>query len=118
MGLRQRATEDREVLAVHGDRPIGDPSVARHDAVTEEALLPDAELGGPMRDECIELDEASGVEEQVEPLARGQLAALVLLFDALFAAAQHRLGTHAAQPFGPFVDRHGPPCLCAKTSPF
>ena len=36
--------------------------------------LGEAEFGGSMRDECIELDERARIEQEVEPLARGQLA--------------------------------------------
>ena len=38
-------------------------------------------------DSFVEFDERVRVQEQVEPFARGQLAAFVLLLDATFAAA-------------------------------
>ena len=41
-----------------------------------------------MLDEHVELLERALVEQQFDALARGQLAAFVLGFDALFAAAQ------------------------------
>ncbi len=40
-----------------------------------------------MGDEPVELDEAAFVEQQVEPLARGELALLVLLGDPCGATA-------------------------------
>ena len=40
-----------------------------------------------MGDEAVELDEAALVEQEVEPLARGELALLVLLGDARGAPA-------------------------------
>jgi hypothetical protein len=43
-------------------------------------------------DEHVELLERALVEEQLDALARGELAAGMLLDDALFAAAQQRLG--------------------------
>ena len=45
-------------------------------------VLLEAEVGGAVGDEPVELDEAALVEEEIEPLARGQLALLVLLRDA------------------------------------
>ena len=44
-------------------------------------LLVEAEVGGAVGDEAVELDEAALVEQEVEPLAGGELALLVLLGD-------------------------------------
>ena len=53
-----------------------------------------------------------GVEQQVEPLARGQLAARVLLVDARLAAAQARFGAHRTQSSDrTLVARHAVPPL-------
>ena len=61
-----------------------------------------------MRDERVELDERARVEQQLESFARGQLAARVLLLDALLATAELRLGAHRHQPLEPLlVRRHG-----------
>ena len=53
--------------------------VAGDYAVTRIDLLIQAEVGGAMGDEAVQLDEAALVEQKVEPLARGELALLVLL---------------------------------------
>ena len=53
----------------------------------EVLLLGQAEVGGAVGDEAVELDEAARIEQQVEPLAGGELALLVLLGDAVGAAA-------------------------------
>ena len=45
----------------------------------------------------VELDEGAGVEQQLDALARGQLAGVVLLGDALGAAAQPRGGQALAE---------------------
>ena len=55
--------------------PVTTPSPGIH-------LLRQAEVGGPVGHEAVELGEAAGVEQQVEPLARGELSLLVLLGDA------------------------------------
>jgi hypothetical protein len=73
--FRQCAAEDGEVLAEDRDRTVGDAAVAGDDAIAEVSLLVDAELRRPMRDERVELDEASGVQKQVESLAGRELAA-------------------------------------------
>ena len=66
--------------------------VAGDDAVAGEHLLVEPEVGGAVGDEPVELDEAALVEQQVEPLARGELALLVLLRDARGAPALLGLG--------------------------
>ena len=85
--LRQRSTEDREVLAEDEDEPSVDGSVAGDDAVAEDVLLAEAELGRAMGDEGVHLDEGPRIQQQVEPLTRGELAPGVLAFDADRAAA-------------------------------
>ena len=58
-----------------------------------------------VRGERAELLERAFVEQQREPLARGELAARVLLLDALLPAAQHRAAAHLAQHGQVFVRR-------------
>ena len=66
-------------------------------AVAEDLLLLHAEVGAAVRHEAVELDERALVEQQVDALARGQLALLVLRGDALRAAAQQGGRAHALQ---------------------
>ena len=47
--------------------------------------------------ELVQLDEAAGVEQQLDALARGQLALGVLLLDPLLAAAQLGLRVERGQ---------------------
>ena len=82
--LRQRTAEDREVLAEDEHRPAVDLAVAGDDAVAEERF---GRRRVAVGDERIEFDERVGVEQQVEPFARGQLAGFVLLRDARLATA-------------------------------
>ncbi len=56
-----------------------------------ETLLVDAEVGGPVDGEGIYLLKAPLIQEDVQPLAGGHLAAFVLGLDALEAAPQLRL---------------------------
>ena len=56
-------------------------AVAGDDAVAEDALLVEAEVGRAVGHERVELDERARVEQQLEPLARRQLAPRVLLLD-------------------------------------
>ena len=94
MRLRQRAAEDGEVLAEHEHETAVDRAVAGDDAVAQVALSLEAEVRCAMSDERVELDERIGVEQQLESFACGELAALVLLVDALLATAKEALGAH------------------------
>ena len=84
---RERAAEHGEVLGEDVDQPAVDPAVAGDDAVAGHDLLGQPEIGGAVGDEPVELDEAALVEQQIEPLARGELPFLVLLRDPRGAAA-------------------------------
>ena len=88
VGARERAAEDGEVLREHEDLAAVDDAVAGDDAVAEDLLLLHAEVGAAVGDELVELDEAAGVEQGGDALARGQLAGLVLLVDARLAAGR------------------------------
>ena len=95
--LGERAAEDGEVLREDRDAPAVDLAEAGDDAVAGEALLVQAESVHVVRGERAELLERALVEQQREPLARRELAARVLLLDALLAAAEHRAAAHLAQ---------------------
>ena len=49
-------------------------------------------------DQLVELDEAAGIAEERHPLARGQLAGLVLALDARRAARLRRLLLERGEP--------------------
>ena len=86
--LGQRSAENREVLAEHENEPAVDRAVTGDDAVAQVALAVETEVGRAMSHERVELDERIRVEQQLQALARRQLAAFVLLLDALLAAAE------------------------------
>ena len=92
VGGGQRAAEDREILREHEHAPAVDRAVTGDDAVAEHLLLLHVEVGAAMRDEAVDLDEASGIEQEIDALARRQLARRVLPVDAVLAAAFERLG--------------------------
>src|SRR5205823_14937271 len=50
-----------------------------------------------VRLELVQLDEAAGIEQELDPLARGELSVLVLPVDAFLAAAQLGLGIQRRQ---------------------
>jgi hypothetical protein len=62
--------------------------VARDHAIARIDLIRQAEGGRAVGDEPVELDEAALVEQEIEPLAGGELPLPVLLGDARRAAAQ------------------------------
>src|SRR5206468_779653 len=65
-----------------------DHAVTGHDAVARRTVVLHAEVGATVLDEHVPLFEGVGVEQQLDALARGQLALAVLRFDALLAAAE------------------------------
>ena len=88
MRLRERAAEHGEVLAEDEDQPAVDGALAGHHAVARHLLLGHAELGAAVLDEHVGLLERVRVEQELDPLAGGELAALVLRLDPPLAAAQ------------------------------
>ena len=87
----QRAAEDGKVLGEDEGRAAVDRAPAGDHAVAGNLSLRHAEFGAAVLDEHVELLERPFVEQHVEPLARRELAALVLLGDALGPAALARL---------------------------
>src|SRR5439155_4219111 len=97
VSLGQRAAEDCEVLRIDEDRPSIDKAVASHYPVAEVPLVVETKVRGAMRDEGIQLLEASVVEQDVETLASGELAARMLLFDTRLSAALQGVTTQLCQ---------------------
>ena len=100
--LGERAAEDGEVLAEDEDQAAVHRAVAGDHAVAGDALLGHAEIDAAVLDEHVGLFERAGVEQELQPLARGELAALVLRLDATRAAAHARtlaLGLELLQNF-------------------
>ena len=62
--------------------------MAGDDAVAGDELLVHAEIAAAVGDQLVELLERAGIEQQLDPLAGGQLAGFVLAREALGAAAQ------------------------------
>src|SRR5262249_15603753 len=83
--------EHGEILGEHEHGAAVHRSPAGDDAVAGDFRLLHAELVAAVLDEHVELLERVAVEEERDALARGELAAFVLGFDALLAAAQARV---------------------------
>ena len=108
MGARKGAAEDGEILGEDIDQTAADGAAAGDHAVAGDALGLHAELGRAVLDEHVGLLEGALVEQDVDPLARGQLALGVLAGDAGLAAALAGAGAagfelfedgvHAASP--------------------
>ena len=77
--LAEAAAEDREVLAEHRDRPAVHRAVPGDHAVPVGAVGLDTELVRAVPGQFVELNERSRVQQQLNPLAGGQLAPGVLL---------------------------------------
>ena len=108
VGFGQGAAEDGEVLREDVDQPPVDRAVAGDDAVAERCFwFASPNVAGAMGDEHIEFVEGAGVEQQIEPLAGGELALFMLRVDALLAAAQQGFLLETAQFFNTFTIVHG-----------
>ena len=95
--LAERAAEDGEVLGEDEDGAAVDRAVAGHHRVAVGTALVHVELVGAVADEGVELLEGAGVEQLLDPLARGELALRVLLLDGLLGAGVDRLLAQLAQ---------------------
>src|SRR5262249_7538126 len=87
----------REVLAEEVDRPPVDLRVPGDDPVAERLLRLHPEVDAAVRHEPVELDERPLVDQEIDPLPRGELALLVLRLDALLPSALERELAHPAQ---------------------
>ena len=90
--LAERAAEDREVLREHADAAALDRAVAGHHRVAPGTVALHLEVVGPVAHERVELLEGPGVEQLLDPLARGVLALRVLLLDGLLGRVVDRRG--------------------------
>jgi hypothetical protein len=88
VGLRQGAAEHREILAEDEHHAPVDRAVTGDDAVAEHLFALHAEVGAAVLDELVPFLEAALVQQQLQALARGQFAAVVLGVDALLPAAE------------------------------
>ena len=85
--LAEAAAEEGEVLAEHGDWPAVHRAGAGDHAVAVGPVPRDPEVTGAVPGQLVELGERAEVEQQVDPLAGGQLAARVLFLDGRPARA-------------------------------
>ena len=114
--LGERAAEDREVLGEDEDLAAEDVAVARDDRVAPRPPLAHPELDLAMPDITVELDERTGIEEALEPLAREQLALRALPLDRLLGplverAFAHLLETLELRPCRVLPGRHSAPIV-------
>ncbi len=65
-----------------------DAAVSGDDAVARDDLFGHPEIEAAVRDELVDLLEGAGVEQQLDALARGQLAGRALALEALVAASK------------------------------
>ena len=70
---------------------------AGYDGVSEVLLVGEAEVGGTVYDERVNLLEGTLIKQNVDALSRSQLAPAVLGVDAPLTAAEHRLLAHLAK---------------------
>src|SRR4051812_49173310 len=91
--LAERAAEDGEVLAEEEDLAAVDRAPPGDDAIGERTGRLDAEPVRTVAGEHVELDERARVEQEVDALPSGELAALVLARDRRLGAGVEGLLT-------------------------
>src|SRR5262249_38322922 len=106
VALGQRPAKDREVLGEYVDGPAVNASGASDDPIAGDALLVHVEVMALVDDEPIELRERALVEEELEPLARGLLAGLVLAPDSLGSSRQLGREVAAAELVESLLEGH------------
>ena len=115
--LRQRAAEHGEVLGEGKDAAPVDRAPAGDHAVAGDLRLLHAEVVGAVLDEHVELLERVLVHQELDPLARGEFAALVLRVDAPFAAAAARAVAALFEPVDNVLHACPRPCDARPGSP-
>src|SRR4029077_17396776 len=93
----QPAAEHREDLKENKNRPSAYEPAAGDDGVAPGPFFLHLEVVGAVAHEGVELLEGAGIEEQVDALARGQLAAGVLLLDGFLGGRVDRRLAQFAQ---------------------
>ena len=108
MRFGQRAAEHGEVLGEHiGDAAVDGAPAGDH-AVAGDLGLLHAEIDAAVLDIHVELLEGALVEQELEPLPRGELAARVLGLDAFPPAAFARPAPPNLKLFKDFLHASSP----------
>ncbi len=115
MGLAERTAEHGEILAEDEDLPTVHRAPAGHHPVAGNHLLAHAEIVAAVLDEHVPFLEGLGIEQYLDPFARGQLAFLVLGLDTLLAAAGAGLLALFLKPLDDFLHRRPLP-LCRESA--
>ena len=95
--LGQRSAEDGEVLREGEHLAAVDQPVAGDDAVARDDLVVHAEIAAAVGDELVDLLERARVEQQLDALARGQLAGGVLAVEPILRRRRARRGVRGRQ---------------------
>uniref|UniRef100_A0A6J5ZWW6 Unannotated protein n=1 Tax=freshwater metagenome TaxID=449393 RepID=A0A6J5ZWW6_9ZZZZ len=92
----ERSAKDCEVLTEHADAAAVDRAVTGNDGVAPRAVLLHVEVGSAVPHEGVELLKRIRIEQLLDPLTGGVLAAVVLL-GLRFGRRVHRLLAHLAE---------------------
>ena len=104
---RERAAEDGEVLGEDEDQPAIDGAAAGDHAIARDLVLAHAEVLALVDHEAIGLAKGPRVDQQLDALARGELAGLVLALDALGSAPLQRALVQLVELLDFLLDRQG-----------
>ena len=82
VGLRQRPTKHGEILTIHEHQAAIDGALTRNYAIARDFFAGHIEIDAAMLDEHVIFLETIGVEQHLQPLARGEFTFFVLPVDA------------------------------------
>jgi hypothetical protein len=105
MGFTQGAAEHGEILAEDKHQAAVDHAVAGDHAIARDLVVLHAEVGAAVLDKHVPFFKRAFVEQQLQPLARRQLAFAVLRVYALLPAAQAGCSAFLFELFKDFL--HG-----------
>ena len=98
--------------------PAVDAPEAGDDAVARDDLLVHAEVAAAMGDELVDFFECAGVEQQVDALARRQLAGFALPPQPILAATQLGAAFEIGEVSSGFISRRQAFTACAFSQSF
>src|SRR5690606_28182668 len=105
VGFGQRSTEHGEVLREHIYQPAVHPTVAGNHPIAVDGVR--SVLHASCSDKPVDLNQASLVQQDLQPLPGGELPFRMLRLEPCLPSTEFRLGTAALQKREIIGHRHG-----------
>ncbi len=116
MGGGQGPTEHGKILRKDENPPTIDQPMAGDNAIAADFLILHPEIGAVMFDKHVPFFKRAWIQQQIQPLPRGQLSLAVLGFNSLGTAALPRVFAHIFKALKNIL--HGLPPFFEPWRPF